>query len=167
MVLLFLLLLNSCGLEKEKAKETASNPLDLFDLQLSLIQELDRTYHLVADLKLKQPAYVVSSYSADTLYSPFEIIFPDNSVLNWAKKPLESPESVVEYDSIIGAHVHLIRNQTFFTSRLFPLTDQDFKIEGWVEFVLEPLCIPYKLKFIIIQNDQNLKLQSGKIETNY
>ena len=75
---------------------------------------------------------------------------------------IETPNSVEEFDPIIEAPVKFVRVNTTYQKRLKITKGEDFEVDGLVEFLLEPICVPYDVAFKISYKNGKMKVEKTK-----
>ena len=139
---------------KIRASKIVEKP---FDISLKLDQTKSDSITLVIELKLKNGSFIISPFSKDSIYGNLNISFTESSQLLPSNSILEIPKSIKEFDPIIDEQVNFVRENTTYKKDLRILTKNDFEVTGLIDFVLEPICIPYDVKFVISQ-------KTGKVE---
>lgn len=164
--LLLLMALAACQPDKKPARASAERVSAItpqgFHIGLDLAAVAPDQYFLEVELEMDTGNYVVSSSSTDNIYGHFEIGIADSPHLR-AEAPLEEiPRSVEEFDPIIQQPVKFIRQNTLFKQLLAVSGQEDFTLNGLIEFVLEPSCVPYEVAFSLTRRDGKLTLTKTK-----
>ena len=133
-----------------------------FDVQFQIDQIGGDQYNLVATILLDDGAYIVSPFSKDSTYGHFYFTIEDTKYLISDNQLLEIPKSVEEYDPIIEAPVNFVRVNTTYQQKLKLINQEDFEVAGLVEFLLEPICIPYDVEFKLTYQNGKMKVEKTK-----
>ncbi|MFK7775622.1 MAG: M56 family metallopeptidase [Saprospiraceae bacterium] len=133
-----------------------------FDVIFQLNQLNTKEYNLAVTMELNDGAYIVSPFSKDSTYGHFYFTLPNNEYLVSDNQLLETPNSVEEFDPIIEAPVRFVRVNTTYQKKLKLTEKGDFEITGLVEFLLEPVCIPYDVEFKISYKNGEMKVEKTK-----
>ena len=148
--------------------QAPNNPL-LFDARLVseninfefevTLEEAEYAEHfcLIGTIDLAKDAYIISPFSKDSFYQNYVLTLPDNEYFEVVGNIVEFPASSEEVDPYIEQVVKYVRTKTSFTHELNIKKDVDFSVPGIIEFLVEPSCIPYDVKFVISN-------QAGKLE---
>jgi hypothetical protein len=104
---------------------------------------------LNADLELADSSWIVSPFSEDDFYMPFTLTIEESDDVKLAGTLKERPPSIQEFDEIIEKEVSLVTGNTIFSHKLEVTATEAFKVKGKIEFMLEPLCVPYTVEFVI------------------
>ncbi len=129
-----------------------------FTIALALEQINDTEYLLIADLKLAEDAYIISHYSRDSFYLNFTLQYPGQESLISTSEIEEFPLAIEEFDPIIEREVKFIKTDTKFSQKFKLKTQDDITINGLIEFLVEPSCIPYDVLFSIKQEQGKMHL---------
>jgi len=135
-----------------------------FDISLALEKVGDSKYLLVADLKLAKDAFIISHYSKDSFYLNFTVQYPDQEAMIATNEINEFPVAMEEFDPIIEQQVKFIRSDTRFSQKFKLKSKDDISINGVIEFLVEPSCIPYDVMFSIIQKDGKVYLGDYQVK---
>ncbi|MFT4779972.1 MAG: hypothetical protein ACJAU0_000139 [Flavobacteriales bacterium] len=150
--------------QQEEALTSVDLKIQAFDIELDLLQESQSSYTLVVALSMDSGSYVISSFSEDEFYLPFDVTMKSSSNLKFGNELRENPPSIEEYDAIIEKNVRFVRENTTFSQEMKVLSTNDFQVEGEIQFMIEPQCIPYAVDFLIIQEEGLLKVSEIKTQ---
>ncbi len=138
-----------------KAPEKLSdslNPDDPYFLNLEVQESEGGDYKLVAALELDSGCYFVSPYSKDSYKGFFQIILKDNPFVQLDGNFVEFPLTKAKPDKWQGGLSHFVEENTSYTHKLAVNSTEDFKITGFVQFVIEPKCtleeIPFSISYV-------------------
>jgi hypothetical protein len=123
-----------------------------FKLGLGIGYDQDEPW-LNMDLELNDSSWIVSPFSTDGFYLPFSVSLEDSKHVKLAGNITERPTSLTEFDSLIKKEVQLVREPTVFSHRLDASKLKDEVVKGKIEFMIEPLCVPYTVDFVISRDD--------------
>lgn len=151
--------------QHEEILNTVKLKRQAFDIELDLLQESQSAYTLVVALSMDSGSYVISSFSEDDFYLPFEVTLEPSSNLTLGNELIENPPSIEEYDAVIEENVRFVRENTTFSREMNISSTSDFQVEGKIQFMIEPQCIPYDIDFSIIQEGGVLRV--GKTKTQF
>ena len=171
----FLLMSFSCGTKTKQVKETfatvkneeAQLPEGSFNIELQIDKVDGELYSFSTSLELDSGAYVVSPFSEDEFYGPFQISILDSRHLIIDERLLEIPKSVEENDPYINVPVRFVRENTIYKQNIKLLTEEDFEVSGLIEFVLEPSCKPYSVEFILSYHSDTMTIEKTKTSIDY
>ncbi len=133
-----------------------------FDVNFQIDQLNKEEYNLSVTIELNDGAYIISPFSKDTTYGHFYFTLRDNKHLIFDNQLLETPNSVEEFDPILEAPVKFVRVNTTYQKKIKLAKQDDFKVTGLVEFLLEPICIPYDVEFVISYRDGKMEVKKMK-----
>jgi len=139
-------------------KEVAQNKIP-FGFEIEIEELGGNQCFLVATLELGEEDYTISPFSPDTFYMHVGVVLEETKNLIVDKTLLEFPKSKPEIDPILNYPVHFIRGKTTYKKKLEIISKDDFKVKGMMEFLLEPICIPYQVEFVIFQNNGQIKIK--------
>ncbi len=166
----------SCGQAKE-TETTATEPIEVVKIQESgsydrtkqhfeisfKIEKIDAEhYNLIAAIDLDSSCFVVSPYSPDNILLPVSLTIPLNKLLTTDSTLIEFPITTEEYDSITEEQVRYARVNTTCTQKLILNSQDDFEVSGQVDLMIEPICIPYRIDFIISNTNGELTVAKTK-----
>lgn len=163
----------ACQEKQENANPIKStvenNPHGTFDVELQLERLSNDEYFIVTNLSLDGGAYVISPYSKDDTYLPFGITFLDNKHFAESQLLIENPKSVDEIDPILNTPVKFVRENTIYKQKITLNGSEDFESSGLIEFLLEPICIPYNIEFTITSKNGEMSVAKTNtaIAANY
>lgn len=140
-----------------------------FDVNFRLDELKGDKYSLSVSLQFENEAFVISPFSQDSVYGHLSLTIPPSENLVINKSLTEIPPSIPEIDPIINQPVRFVKDHTTYQKALKVISQNDFKVSGVVEFVLEPICVPYDVHFTIIQKDGKMKVEktSSIISSEY
>ncbi len=147
----------------------ASKPNDpSFDLNFKLerIDFSSAECFLSANINFPSGSFVISPYSKDDFYMPFDLSFDESDHFVKVDSLREIPKTFEEFDTIIQKQVRFVRGNTIYKQKIKLQTKEDFEVTGRVEFLLEPICIPYIVDFVISQNEGVMKIKKTKTRTH-
>lgn len=75
----------------------------------------------------------------------------------------EIPKSYAQYDPILKEPVHFVRGKTTYKQKFKVLNKNDFEFSGLIWFVLEPLCAPINVEFLIKKEEGKLMVDKTRI----
>ena len=105
---------------------------------------------LVLDLDLFQAEdWVVSTHSTDSMFGKVDVRFLDFPLLMPAGVLTERPESTWEVEHFSQLDIRVLRQDTEMRLPVRSTSDRDFEARGQVFFVLEPLCMPFEVDFMV------------------
>jgi hypothetical protein len=138
-----------------------------FDIKFQVDKVDEEQYSFSTSLELDSGAYVVSPFSEDEFYGPFQISILDSRHLFVDESLLEIPKSVEENDPYINVPVRFVRENTVYKQNIKLLTEEDFEVSGLIEFILEPSCKPYSVEFILSYHSDTMTIEKTKTTVNY
>ncbi len=166
--LFFLFVVFSCTPQLEQADPSTSVSIaqeKSNELPFGLSLDIEKNvadYSLVVDLKLKPGDYVISPFSKDGFYGQVDISLSESDQLSKGKSLLEIPKSTAEFDPIISQAVNFVRQSTIYKQELKLISSEDFEVPGKIWFLLEPICIPYQVDFLITHQSGVLTIKQTK-----
>jgi len=134
-----------------------------FDVLFQVEKLNEEEYNLSTTVILNKGSYIISPFSKDTTYGHFYFNIDKTDHLLADHKLVETPPSIEEFDPILEAPVKFVRVNTTYQQKLKLTKEDDFEVAGLVEFLLEPICIPYDVAFKI--SYQNGKMSVEKTTT--
>lgn len=157
----------SCSADSQQSNnlkelEKLSDSLNLDDpyfLNLEVQESEGGEYKLVATLELDSGSYFASPYSKETHKGFFQIILKDNPFVQLDSNFVESPLSAAKPDKWQGGLSHFVEENTSYTHKLAINSAEDFKITGFVQFVIEPKCTLEEIPFSISSVNGKLVIQ--------
>jgi len=176
-IALFCLLLSiSCGADKDSSinsNEDVKNDVleiiegqklvdELFDIDFQIEKLENNQYNLVVTIELNSGSYIISPYSEDSTYGQFNISIADSGALILGDTLLETPNSIEEYDSVLERTVKIVRQTTTYKQKISVDEQDDFEIPGLIWFVLEPICIPYEVGFVISYSSGEMQIKKTR-----
>ena len=127
------------------------------------IEIIEGEHYLVAAMELDSNSYIISPFSQDSVYSHFDISINKRDKIILDNTLLEVPNSIKEYDPILEEEVNFVRVNTIYKQKLQLIYKGDFQVEGMIEFLLEPSCIPYDVEFAISYQSGKLRVMKTKM----
>jgi hypothetical protein len=175
-IILNTLFLISCGQSEEQnttitesTKEVTSQENDPysiakqhFKVSFQLEKVDDEHYNLIAAINLDSGCYVISPYSPDSIFLPFELSIPENNYITTDSTLTELPTTTEEYDSIAELQVKYAKVNTTYTQKLILHSQDDFQVEGKIGLLIEPSCVPYQIDFVLSNQSGELTVTKTK-----
>lgn len=152
--LLFALFSISCATEKKQTEKTQ----EPFGVSFQLDRVEDNIYNLSVNIELEKGTYIISPFSKDTTYGQFEISIPENEYFSVYKEITETPNSVEEIDEVLKTPVKFVRVNTTYQKKIRLTSKAMFEVNGMLELLLEPSCVPYDIPFTISIHSGKLKV---------
>ncbi len=134
-----------------------------FQIDLKIVPLSEGVFQLVSTLDLLEGAYIISPFSMDNFYLPYTSSIQENRFIKAASALMEFPSSEIEQDPYIEKEVRFIRTKTVFTQAFEIVHQVDFEVDGWIEFLVEPDCIPYDVTFTIKMKSGELSIENEKL----
>lgn len=147
-----------------KTVETSTVTPNPYNLTLEM-SSLDNTlYDLDISMELFDDAHFVSPNSKGDYTGVFSIFIYDNTKLEPVSKLLETPLSVQENDpyTFEKGSVNWVRVNTLYNQKLKRKINDDFIINGHIQFTIEPRCTLEKIPFIISYHKGKMKIEIDK-----
>ena len=179
--LLYFCLIFIIGCKKEiqkpkTARNSAQNcqiPLNYFDsvninssepykLKLNLKSQKSNSYDLSIAMELNNGAHFVSPNAKRDFKGKFKIYFDETTHLKQVGKLIEIPLSVEEYDEhpFVNGTVNWVRENTVYHQKIKRLKNEDFKVDGYIQFTIEPRCTLEKIPFTLKQVNGKMTINS-------
>lgn len=133
-----------------------------FDVLFQVNELENNEYNLMATIILDKGSYIISPFSTDSTYGHFYFNVEKSDYLVTDNQLIETPNSVEEFDPIIEAPVRFVRVNTAYRQKLKLTKEEDFEVTGLVEFLLEPICVPYDVEFKISYKNGTMKVEKTK-----
>lgn len=149
----------STGTDKVQVKD------DSYDVSLEIDEAQEGVYELLAAIELRDDSYIVSPFSRDTIFGPFEISFEHENNLIIGEELRETPMAIEEFDEVVGMPVAFVRQNTTYSLDLRTRSEEAFEAHGTIWFVLEPSCVPQEVKFKLTYKDGEMKVERTSIGT--
>ena len=115
-------------------------------------------YVLSVQMNLKKNAYFVSPNAKRDFSGKFTLVFPYCNKIATTGAINETPLSKEELDRGEGL-VNWVRRNTHYKQTLKVLSDEDFEVNGYLQFTIEPRCTMEKVPFILSYVDGKLSLK--------
>lgn len=144
--------------------ETSDEP---FDIALQIDKIDDDVYVLAITMEIDSGSWVVSPLAYNYPYGKMDISITDKGHLVKEDSLLEIPESKEVFDPVFEESYKLIEEKTIFTQKLKVLTQDDFEVSGLIWFVLEPICDPYEVAFIISYKSGEMEIDKSNTTLFY
>ena len=148
----------------EQASDLVISPIpneisdDSIQISLDISEISSNSIELVISLELFGESWFVSPLEADYKYGMTTILFEENDNLELIEPIEENPKSTDRYNED-GTAFKVISGNAMLKQKLKILKQENFKVNGSMTFLLEPVCAPLQFEFQIIQN-------SGKMSVN-
>jgi len=137
-----------------------------FGIEFQIEKLADNEYDFLVTIELESGSYIISPYSQDNTYMHFDLSINDTENLIVREELLEIPNSVTEFDPILLEPVRFVRVNTTYKQKLKVVKQDDFEVAGLVGFLLEPICIPYEVEFMISYHSGKMKVKKTNIKTH-
>ncbi len=145
---------------EDKLRENKAEKELPFAVDFSLEPVNGSQYNLAVNLVMKDSgSYVFSTTSNDGFSIPFDFLIKENESVLLGDSLLEFPASIEEFFPELEMLVKLIKVNTTFKRSLVLTSQKDFDVRGVVEFMYEPICIPYYIEFVLKQRSGKLSLE--------
>lgn len=130
-----------------------------FEVHIDLQNIHTDTLMLSTHLKFVEGSWVYSPLSADRFYGHLRFGLNPNAFFGSDSTSLvEIPPSIAEIDPWIHNWVRVVREPTTFTQKLIRIDSSvpelETTLDGLIEFVLEPQCLPYEVLFSIKKSEE-------------
>lgn len=159
---LFLSSIAFCQIDllKQESKESS------ISIELS-IEKIDASnYNLITTIVLDGDSYFYSPFSNDQFYLPLTFNLNDNENFVLQDELIEQPTSKPEIDPYINVPVNYVRTNTTYTQKIRIINTNDFAHKGLIEYLLEPICIPYDLEYEIRMVDEELVVEKIEVKAS-
>jgi len=172
LTLLFICLNIACGTKTKQVKEAVNTQVVIvenasFNIEFQIEEKETGVYSLATILELDSGSYVISPFSEDDFYGPFQISIIDSTHLFVDESLIEIPQSVEENDPYINVPVRFVRENTVYKQNIKLLSEEDFEVSGLIEFLLEPICKPYSVEFMLTYNAGTMRVEKIKTAVDY
>lgn len=129
---------------------------ELYTIILRVDKQKNDDYQMSIEVFLKSNAYFVSPNERGDFSGKFTLAFSEPEKIIAKGAILETPLSKVDY-----AHgsAMLVRENTSYKQTLAIVTKDDFEINGFLRFTIEPRCTLEKIPFVISYNNGKLTLK--------
>jgi hypothetical protein len=122
-------------------------------------------FNLLIHLNLFGNTWIISPLELDYPYGGMVFEITENKYFSLIDSIIESPIPVIKNDVICEEPYRIITKKTTLIQKLKLNSIEDFKVSGYLFFVLEPICSPITLNFNIVNNSGKLTVQ--KSDSNY
>jgi len=141
LTLLFICLNIACGTKIKQVKEAVNTQVVIidnasFNIEFQIEEKETGVYSLATILELDSGSYVISPFSEDDFYGPFQISILDSTYLFVDESLIEIPQSVEENDPYINVPVRFVRENTVYKQNIKLLSEEEFEVSGLIEFYL-------------------------------
>lgn len=122
-----------------------------YELKLEINKLENEVYDLVISMYLKDGSHYVSPNAKRDFKGKFTVQFNESDMLKIVSDLIETPPSVEEFDPhpFVNGNVNWVRENTSYNQKLQPTVDNDFMVEGLIQFTIEPRCTLEKIPFFI------------------
>ncbi|MFY0483239.1 hypothetical protein ACI6PS_11595 [Flavobacterium sp. PLA-1-15] len=115
-------------------------------------------YVLSVQMNLKKDAYFISPNAKRAFSGKFTLVLPDSTKIATNGAISETPLSKEERDKGEGL-VNFVRRNTHYKQSLKVLTNENFEVNGHIQFTIEPRCTLEKIPFILSYVDGKLSVK--------
>lgn len=125
------------------------------------IDKTNTNYDFSFLIRLKKGAHFVSPNAKRDFSGKLKIVLEKNAnKIEFVNSLIENPLTKEEIDShpFVNGTVNWVREDTNYTQQIKPLTNEDFQVDGYLHFTIEPRCTLEKVPFSIIQENQKIRL---------
>lgn len=141
-----------------------SNPADHphpYQAKFDVLQVGENLYDFVVAMELNNGAHFVSPNAKRDFKGKFSIQFDKNSELELVSELLETPRTEEEYDPhpFVRGTVNWVRENTKYNQRLQRTVNENFQVQGFIRFTIEPRCTLEKVPFIIKYEEGQMRVE--------
>jgi len=131
-----------------------------YETGLKIEQGENNTYLLVVDMKLLDGAYYASPFSKKSLDGNFKITIKNENKIELTGTLSETPSTLDAQNGypLVNSPINWVRDNTKYKQPFELITEKDFKIQGTVEFVLQPRNTEEFIPFTIESKDGKLEI---------
>lgn len=115
-------------------------------------------YVLSVQMNLKKDAYFVSPNAKRDFSGKFTLVLPDSNKIATNGAITETPLSKEELDRGEGL-VNWVRKNTHYRQTLKVLSDENFEVNGYLQFTIEPRCTLEKIPFVLSYKNGKLNVK--------
>ncbi|MDR6969240.1 hypothetical protein J2X31_003267 [Flavobacterium arsenatis] len=130
----------------------------LYTTLIRVDQRQNNEYVLSVQMNLKKDAYFISPNAKRDFSGKFTIVLLDSDKIATNGAITETPLSKEELDKGEGL-VNFVRKNTHYKQTLKVISDEDFEINGYLQFTIEPRCTLEKIPFILSYKNGKLSLK--------
>lgn len=134
---------------------------DPYSAKLRLQPSYDNRYNLVIDMELNNGAYFVSPNSTRDFKGKFTVTYEKAPHITLIDSLIEYPLTVEEHDDhpFVNGKVNWVRQNTTYTQKIKVKTNEDFTVNGFIQFTIEPRCTLEKIPVVIFQENGKLRFE--------
>ena len=135
-----------------------------YELKLDMTPLEDGVFDMVIRMNLKGGAHYVSPNAKRDFKGKFMIKIDDTDKLEHLSELLETPRSVEEFDPhpFVNGNVNWVRENTRYNRQLKPLVENNFSVNGLIQFTIEPQCTLEKIPFVITYEDGHMWVEIAR-----
>ena len=137
-------------------QETSDDSIHVI-LNVQKINESEFNFQI--EMQLFGESWVLSPLEKEFPYGCMEIEFDQNEKLELIDPISENPESKYLNDSNWQKPYRVISDEVVLEQKLKINSKEDFTLEGYIFFVLEPICNPYRMEFALFYESGNLRVE--------
>jgi hypothetical protein len=131
---------------------------ELYTILLRVDKQKNEDYQMSIEMHLKKNAYFVSPNERGNFTGKFTLVLSESEKIIANGAISESPLSKVDY---ANGSVKLVRENTSYKQMLEILAKDNFEINGFLRFTIEPRCTLEKIPFVISYTNGKLTLKKN------
>lgn len=136
-----------------------------FDIAFDIQQNNSGVASLTFDLSPDVDYYFVSPHSKGH-HQLLRFSMEDSQLLSFNGALIESPPTQEEYDELSDKQGSFVRQKTRYRQKLTIHSQDDFEVPGLIWFEIRPDCQPYEIRFVVVQQAQQLRVDRIEISTS-
>jgi hypothetical protein len=134
---------------------------DSMHMDLSITQK-EGDIDLILDIKLFGNSWIVSPQAENYPYGKMDIKLEKNIFCELETGVIENPQSKVVQDFEFEEGYQIIKDDTRLSQGINLKTKEDFKVQGTIFLVLEPVCELNEIHFLIVSNSGKISVHKAK-----
>jgi len=129
-------------------------------IQLSINQK-DKS--IDCKLDLFGGAWIVSPLATDYPYGKMELSLEENEFASLSLDIQQTPVAEIVSDHNVPEPYEIIRNSSLISQKVKIKSTEDFETKGSLFYLLEPICLPYRIDFVLKSKQGELFIDQEQV----
>ena len=131
-------------------------------VEIKLLLDLEKT-SIVTEVELLGGAWIVSPLAEQYPYGKMELSLEENDFVSLDTKITQHPEATVVSDHNTDEPYGIIQNSAVIQQKIKLTSTNDFEVKGELFYLLEPICLPFRIDFILSSKNNELSIQTQEV----